>query len=104
MTTMRINVCAHRTTAGWRPTLRSLALHDERFVEASLGMGGGTIEVSRPGRKTHALVRLAGTLGTLVAMAPTLGFARVVAAAPELAPALGYDLDAAFEATELDES
>ena len=36
--------------------------------------------------------------GTLIAVAPTVGLARVVSAAPELALALGYDVDAALEA------
>ena len=33
-----------------------------------------------------------------IAVAPTVGMARVVSAAPELALALGYDVDAALEA------
>ena len=37
-------------------------------------------------------------VGTLIAVAPTIGLARVVSAAPELALALGYDVDAALEA------
>ena len=36
-------------------------------------------------------------VGTLIAVAPTVGIARVVSAAPELALALGYDVEAAFE-------
>jgi 4-carboxymuconolactone decarboxylase len=36
-------------------------------------------------------------VGTLVAMAPITGLARVVLAIPEVAVALGYDLDRAFE-------
>ena len=38
-----------------------------------------------------------------IAVAPTVGMARVVSAAPELALALGYDVDAAIEAREDDE-
>ena len=34
----------------------------------------------------------------LIAVAPEVGLARVVSAAPELALALGYDVDAALEA------
>ena len=41
-------------------------------------------------------------VGTLIAVAPTVGLTRVVSAAPELALALGYDVDAAFEAPEED--
>ena len=75
-------------------------------------------------QKTHALVRLGASLaidaapssyqsnvelalaagasideivGTLIAVAPTVGLARVVSAAPELALALGYDVEAALE-------
>jgi alkylhydroperoxidase/carboxymuconolactone decarboxylase family protein YurZ len=36
-------------------------------------------------------------VGTLVAVAPISGLARVVSAAPEVALSLGYDLDVAFE-------
>jgi alkylhydroperoxidase/carboxymuconolactone decarboxylase family protein YurZ len=110
--------------ADYRETLRSLALNDESFVDSVLGMGRDTIEASRLDPKTHALVRLAAALaidaapscyqanvevalaagadidevvGTLIAVAPTVGLARVVSAAPELALALGYDVDAALE-------
>ena len=37
-------------------------------------------------------------VGVLIAVAPTVGLARVVSAAPELALAIGYDVDAALEA------
>ena len=36
-------------------------------------------------------------LGTLIAVAPIIGSVRVVRAAPELARAVGYDIDKAFE-------
>ena len=36
-------------------------------------------------------------VGCLIAVAPVIGLARVVSAAPELALALGYDVDAALE-------
>jgi 4-carboxymuconolactone decarboxylase len=110
---------------GYKETLRKLTLSDEGFVESVLGMGRDTVEVSRLDAKTHALVRLAASLaidaapssyqsaaevalaagatvdelvGTLLAVAPTIGLIRVVSAAPELALALGYDVDAALEA------
>ena len=113
--------------AAYTDTLRSLALNDERFLESALGMGHDTVEVSRLDKKTHALVRLGAAfaidaapssyqstidlalaaganvdeiVGTLIAVAPTIGIARVVSAAPELAIALGYDLDAALERQE----
>ena len=87
-------------------------------------MGHDTVEVSGLDKKTHALVRLGAALaidaapssyqstidlalaagasideivGTLIAVAPTVGIARVVSAAPELALALGYDVEAALE-------
>ena len=107
--------------------LRKLALNDESFVESVLGTGRDTVDASRLDPKTHALVRLAASLaidaapssyqsnaeralaagadldeivGTLVAVAPTVGVTRAVSAAPELALALGYDVDAALEAHE----
>lgn len=36
-------------------------------------------------------------VGALIAVAPIVGLARVTSAAPAIALALGYDLDAAFE-------
>ena len=109
----------------YKETLRSLALNDERFVTTVLGMGHDTLDASHLDPKTHALLRLAASLaidaapsayqsniemalaagatfdeivGSLIAVAPTIGLARVVSAAPELALALGYDVDAALEA------
>lgn len=111
--------------------LRSLAIHDERFVHSVLGIEVDTAEVSRLDPKTHALVRLGALLaadaapssyqenvevalaagatvdeivGTVIAVAPTVGLARVVSAAPELALALGYDVAAALEAEEENDS
>ena len=111
-------------TTDYRDTLRRLALSDERFMETELGMGRDTVDISRLDAKTHALVRLGAALaidaatssyqsavepalaagasiaeivGALIAVAPTIGLARVVSAAPELALALGYDVDAAIE-------
>jgi 4-carboxymuconolactone decarboxylase len=107
---------------------RRLALHDEEFIASFLAMslkrdGGCGLDP-----KTHALVRLGALLalgaapvsyhwnvgaaldagatheeilGTLVAVAPISGIARVVLATPEVALSIGYDLDAAFE--ELDQ-
>ncbi len=108
----------------YKETLRKLALNDESFVDSVLGMGRDTVEVSRLDQKTHALVRLGAALaidaapssyqsnvevalaagasideivGSLIAVAPTIGLTRVVSAAPELALALGYDVEAALE-------
>jgi hypothetical protein len=41
-------------------------------------------------------------MGTLIAVAPITGLARVVAAAPEVAHSLGYDIDQAFEGLDRD--
>jgi 4-carboxymuconolactone decarboxylase len=111
--------------AEYEERLRCLALNDEHFARSVLGIGIDTIDVSRLDAKTHALVRLGASLavdaapscyqavvesalaagathdeivGTLVAVAPMVGLARVVSAASELALALGYDVDAALEA------
>ena len=108
----------------YQERLRSLALNDDAFVQSVLGMGQDTIKASRLDPKTHALVRLAALLavdaapssyhasaqcalaagasideivGILIAVAPAVGLARVVSAAPDLAFALGYDVDAALE-------
>lgn len=97
---------------------------DEGFVGSTLAMDMGNVEASKLDPKTHALVRLASLVasgasgvsylgsveaglaagatedeivGTLVAVAPTVGVAHVVDAAPKLALALGYDVDAALE-------
>ena len=109
----------------YQERLRSLALSDDRFVAAVLGMGQDTIEASGLDPKTHAMVRLAALLavdaaqssynasaelalasgasldeivGILIAVAPTIGLGSVVSAAPELGLALGYDVEAALEA------
>jgi alkylhydroperoxidase/carboxymuconolactone decarboxylase family protein YurZ len=113
--------------ADYKDTLRSLALNDQRFVTSVLGMGHDTVDASGLDQKTHALLRLAALLavdaasssyqsivevaqasgatvdeivGCLIAVAPTVGLARAVSAAPELALALGYDVDAALESRE----
>ncbi len=109
----------------YKKTLSKLALNDESFVDSVLGMSRDTVEVSRLDPKTHALARLAASLavdaapisyqssvevalaagasfdeivGILIAVVPTVGLPRAVSAAPELALALGYDVEAALEA------
>jgi 4-carboxymuconolactone decarboxylase len=54
--------------------------------------GGSTID-----QALAAGVEIDEVVATLVAVGPVVGLARVVSAAPELALALGYDLDADFE-------
>lgn len=105
--------------------MRSLALSDETFIVSVLGIELNTTEASRLGARQEALVRLAALLaidaapssyqahvyaaldagsnvdeivGVVISVAPIIGLARVVSAAPELALALGYDVDAALEA------
>jgi 4-carboxymuconolactone decarboxylase len=99
--------------------LRRLALNDEHAVRVVLQeapvIGEGSLD-----RKTYALVRLGALLsvgaatdscrpavelaraagateeeivGALVAIGPAVGFARLVAVAPRLALAIGYDID-----------
>ena len=100
--------------------LRRIAIHDPRCLEDILS--GDERPALEP--KTCALIRVAGYLsvdapqsslswsvsealetgatpsdviGALLSIAPALGSARVVAAAPRLALALGWDVDAALE-------
>ena len=109
--------------------LRCLALGDERFVNSVLGIELDTVDASHLDPRTHTLVRLGAMLaldaglssyqadvetalaagasldeivGIVVAVAPIIGLARVVSAAPQLALALGYDVEAALEAREGD--
>ena len=106
-------------------TLRKLAIRDDAFVDALLAHESENVGASSLDRKTHALVRLGalvaidaapptymwtieaarrcGTsndelVGCLIAVLPAVGVARIVSAAPKLALALGYDVEAALEA------
>jgi alkylhydroperoxidase/carboxymuconolactone decarboxylase family protein YurZ len=108
-------------------TLRSLAMNDETFIENIVAMQLENIEASGLDPKTHALARLGALIaldaapasyqwnvgmafaagatvdeitGVLIAVAPTVGLAKIVSAAPELALAIGFDVDASLEATE----
>lgn len=102
--------------------LRRLALNDENAVRVVLQGAPGPPVAGCAGLdfKTHALVRLGALLsvgaatdscrlavdlaraagadddemvGALVAVGPAIGFARLVAVAPRLALAIGYDVD-----------
>lgn len=102
-------------------TLQGLATNDRTLITSLLEMQLENIAASGLDPRTHALVRLAALvaidappasfiwnveialesgvkpeemIGVLVALAPTVGFARIVAAAPELALALGIDIEA----------
>ncbi|HEY7362031.1 MAG TPA: carboxymuconolactone decarboxylase family protein [Streptosporangiaceae bacterium] len=108
----------------FQETLRRLAMIDEGFVEDQAGLGLDPAGKTALDPKTAALLQV-GVLvalgssavclewstgralaagasedeitGVLLAIAPVAGLGRVVAAAPEVATALGYDIDAALE-------
>jgi 4-carboxymuconolactone decarboxylase len=101
--------------------LRRLALNDEKIVRCAVGAGSLSLNGGCDlDAKTDALVRLAALLsigaatsscrvavelaraggasdaemvGVLVAVAPAVGGARVVGAAPRLALAIDYDIE-----------
>jgi alkylhydroperoxidase/carboxymuconolactone decarboxylase family protein YurZ len=106
--------------------LRRIALNDERVMRSMLDVRADCPEASLD-PKTGSLVLLAALLaleasgssclwgveeafasgasaeeivGTLVAVAPAVGMARAVRAAPSIARAIGYDLESAFERLE----
>ena len=99
-------------------------LHDEGCIQSILGIRLSDNDAAGLDPKTQALVRLGGlvamgaasgschwaadaaldagataedVVGTLVAVAPICGLARVIGATPEVALAIGYDIDQAFE-------
>jgi 4-carboxymuconolactone decarboxylase len=104
--------------------LRRLTLHDDHLIQSILAIPPGHVEAPGLDAKSCALVRLGALValdaarmsyqwgvqwalaagatadeivGTLMAVAPITGVARVVAATPEVALGLGYDVDAALE-------
>jgi 4-carboxymuconolactone decarboxylase len=116
--------------ARYEETLRRLVLHDEGSIQSMLGIHLSDNDAPRLDPKTQALVRLGGlvamgaalaschwaaeaaldagataedVVGTLIAVAPICGLARVISATPEVALAMGYDLDQAFETFDGDE-
>jgi alkylhydroperoxidase/carboxymuconolactone decarboxylase family protein YurZ len=109
-------------TVRYQETLRRLTVIDEGFIEGRGGLGLGL--AGALDAKTAALLRLGAAVAigspgvclewstgralaagatedeiadALVAIAPVAGLSRVVAAAPEVAIALGYDVVAALE-------
>jgi 4-carboxymuconolactone decarboxylase len=109
-------------------TLRRLALSDDRLLEEILGGHGDPTTRGCLDGRTTALVRLAALVamgasttsfaaaassgllsgatvddlvGTLLAVAPIVGSANVVGAAPKLALSVGYDIDSSFEDPDL---
>jgi len=108
----------------FRETLRRLALIDEAFVQDQAGLGLGLAGTQALDPKTAALLQLGAAVATgapgiclewstaralaagatdeeiadtLVAIAPVTGLGRVVSAAPDVATALGYDIEAALD-------
>ena len=108
----------------FQETLRRLAIIDEGFVEDQAGLGLGLGMTSALDPKTAALLHVGVSVAigspavclewstgralaagateeeiadVLLAIAPVAGLGRVVAAAPEVAIALGYDIAAALE-------
>jgi len=107
----------------FQETLRRLAMIDEAFVEDQAGLGLDPAAASALDPKTAALLQVGVSVAigspvclewstgralaagasedeiadVLVAIAPVAGLGRIVAAAPEVATALGYDIAAALE-------
>ena len=105
-------------------TLAKLAIAEDAYFEALLASERANVTGSTLDEKTHALVRIGALVaidatapsymwsveaarrygatddeiaGCLIATLPVIGIANVVAAAPTLALALGYDVTAALE-------
>jgi 4-carboxymuconolactone decarboxylase len=110
-------------TVSFEETLRRLAMIDEGFVEDEAGLSMDPAATSALDPKTAALLRVGASVaigssavclewstgralaagasedeiaGVLLAVAPVAGLSRVVAAAPDVATALGYDIAAAL--------
>jgi 4-carboxymuconolactone decarboxylase len=111
-----------------RTTLRRLTIRDDAFVQAAMASESANLAQSRLDAKTHALVRMGAMIalgaaepsyrqtaeaaqvagasaeevvGTLVAVMTATGVPRVVAAAPAVGLAIGYDVHAALEQLEV---
>jgi alkylhydroperoxidase/carboxymuconolactone decarboxylase family protein YurZ len=110
-------------TVTFQEILRRLAIIDEGFVEDQAGIGLGPPASRLLDPKTAALVRVGALVaigapgvclewsitwalaqgatedeitGVLLAIAPVAGLGRITAAAPGVAAALGYDVEAAL--------
>ena len=111
-------------TVRFQEILRKLTMIDEGFVEDQAVLGLGLTGLSALDARTATLLRLGASVAigapevclewsagralaagateeeiaeVLLAIVPVAGLARVVAAAPEVATALGYDITAALE-------
>ena len=110
-------------TVRFQETLRRLAMIDEGFVEDEAGLGLDPAGKTTLDPKTAALLQVGVSVAVgsaavclewstgralaagasedeiadvLLAIAPVAGLGRIVAAAPEVATALGYDIEAAL--------
>ena len=108
----------------FQETLRRLAMIDEGFVTSEAGLGLDPATTSALDAKTAALLQVGACVAigsppicldwstgralaagasedeiadVLLAIAPVAGLGRIVCAAPEVAIALGYDIEAALE-------
>jgi alkylhydroperoxidase/carboxymuconolactone decarboxylase family protein YurZ len=111
-------------TVRFQETLRRLAMIDEGFVEDQAGLRMGPARTAALHPKTAALLQLGASVAmgappicvgwstgralaagatdeeitdALLAIAPVVGLGRVVCAAPDVAAALGYDIEAALD-------
>jgi 4-carboxymuconolactone decarboxylase len=111
----------------YRLTLRRLALRDDRYIDTLLANEASAAAQSELDARGHALAKIGALIaadaappsymsavedalaarltydeivGTLIAVMPVVGVARVVSAAPNLGLALGYDVGAALESVE----
>ena len=109
--------------ARFQETLRRLAIFDEEFVETGFGLD--LDQISALDARTVALLQVAVSVAigssavclqwsvaramaagatkdqiadVLLAIVPVAGLGRIVSAAPEMATALEYDIEAALEA------
>ena len=110
--------------ARFQDTLRRLAMFDEGFVEDEARLGLDPVAASALDHKTAALLRVGASVAigspgacvewgvgralaagasedeiadVLLVIVPVAGLGRVVCAAPDIAAALGYDVEAALE-------
>jgi alkylhydroperoxidase/carboxymuconolactone decarboxylase family protein YurZ len=118
------SACWEGGMAGYQEVLRCLAVNDRQFVANELAIDPVPGGISGLDPKIRSLVRIAVLVGNdgsvetfrwtigdaleagadadeivgiLLAVAPLIGVARVVASAPKVALALDYDIDAALE-------
>jgi 4-carboxymuconolactone decarboxylase len=124
---VRFDVSVERRSVPIEPyewTLTKLALNDDPLIEKLTESEATNLEASGLDPRVHALVRIGALLaldaatatyasairladragvsaseivGVLVAVAPHIGIARTVSAAPELALAVGFDVDDVIE-------